>query len=251
MHREPIETGEIYHIYNRGVDKRITFQDTDDFRYFIHFLYSLNDSNFSSTNLRRDYLLNSHEEGSTFFMNSRYKRENIVDILAFVLMPNHYHLLLKQRTDNGIPKFMQKLGTGYTMMFNEKYERTGSLFQGRYKSVRIANEKQLMYIPHYIHLNPLGNTKKRNLVEHTHELMKYKWSSFPDYCGIKNFPSVTSRELILSIFGGSRKYIQSLNTILCNNDLLSYIDEKECIDFRENEKEENTRTSMKKVEPSS
>jgi len=115
MQREPIETDGIYHIYNRGVDKRITFDDDDEYRYFIHFLYTLNDSKNTSTNIRRDFLsitksnnyqTATNEEGSTFFISNpnNYKRDMLVDIYAFVLMPNHYHLLLKQKVDNGVSK---------------------------------------------------------------------------------------------------------------------------------------------------
>ena len=242
MQREPIETDGIYHIYNRGVDKRITFDDDDEYRYFIHFLYTLNDSKNTSTNIRRDFLsitksnnyqTATNEEGSTFFISNpnNYKRDMLVDIYAFVLMPNHYHLLLKQKVDNGVSKFMQKLGTGYTMMFNEKHERSGSLFQGRYKSKHILSDEQLRYITHYIHLNPLGKNNLLNLEESVEYLKKYKWSSFPDYVEIKNFPSVTSRDFIFSLFEDKNKYLKSISSVLEKNDLLSHVDSKDCIDY--------------------
>ena len=79
----------------------------------------------------------------------------IVEILAFVLMPNHFHLILQQKVDSGITKFMHKLGTGYTMYFNEKYSRVGHLFQGRFKAVLVEKDHHFLYLPHYIHLNPL------------------------------------------------------------------------------------------------
>jgi len=140
-----------------------------------------------------------------------------VDILTFVLMPNHYHLLLRQRVDGGISKFMQKLGTGYTMYFNEKHERSGALFQGRYKSVHIEDDRQLLYIPHYIHLNPLalidrGSTSiNKNADEF---LNSYRWSSYLDYVGGRAFPSVTDREYLLNLFGGAEKYKKDITPFI-------------------------------------
>lgn len=239
--RETLEIGEIYHVYNRGVDKRTTFINVGDYRYFIHLLYVLNESiaTTKSANHRRDYKNKIEKEqnpsklydgGSTSIIENR---NMLVEILAFVLMPNHYHLLLRQVTDDGIAKFMQKIGTGYTMMFNDKHKRSGSLFQGRYKSVHISSDEQLQYIPHYIHLNPLGNREVTNAEDSLEFLKQYKWSSFPDYAGGKNFPSVSSREFILSQFDGSKNYVSNLFSKIEGKALLSSLDKKDLIDFNE------------------
>ena len=126
-----------------------------------------------------------------------------MEILGFTLMPNHFHLILKQKREGGIVKFMQKLGTGYTMYFNQKNKRVGGLFQGRFKAVLINKESHFGHLSFYIHTNPFK--KLKNSIS---QLEKYRWSSFPDYIGKKNFPSITSRELFLDFFGGEKKYLE-------------------------------------------
>jgi putative transposase len=213
MNREPFSTGEIYHCYNRGVDKRVIYTKTPEYSYFVHLLYELNDGN-SANNTARNLTLHEHPKRPRERTDDR---EKLVDILAFTLMPNHYHLLLRQRVDNGIPKFMQKVGTGYTMYFNEIHDRSGALFQGRYKSVHIENGRQMLYIPHYIHLNPLdlnGRGSTSTIKDAGEFLMKYKWSSYPDYVGGCAFPSVTDRGFILDLFGGIQKYKKDITQFI-------------------------------------
>jgi putative transposase len=201
-------TDETYHVYNRGVDKREVYMTPDDYSYFIHLLYILND-NKKANNTNR----NLHGRGSTSTKEGD-RRTCLVDILSFCLMPNHYHLLLKQRQEGGIAKFMQKVGTGYTMYFNEKYSRSGSLFQGRYKSVYIHDDRQLLYIPHYIHLNPVPLMPKGKNYTSAMYLEQYKWSSYQDYIGKKNFPSLIKPSFILDQFGGSEAYVVDINKFL-------------------------------------
>ena len=162
MKKPQFANGEIYHIYNRGVEKRNIFCEVGDYIRFIHHIYYFNNNNSTSQNLRRDIFSKKALEHSmyevqprTFAYTSDDRRKRFVDIYVFTLMPNHYHLLVKQNVDGGIIKLMQKIGTGYTMFFNNKYDRVGSLFQGNYKAVLIESNAQLMYVPHYIHLNPL------------------------------------------------------------------------------------------------
>lgn len=100
-------------------------------------------------------------------------REKLVEILAYCLMPNHYHFMLRQIRNNGISRFMKKLGTGYTIYFNKKYERNGALFQGRFKSIPVDRDEYLRYLPHYIHLNPI---ELRAVNWQT-----YRWSSYRDF----------------------------------------------------------------------
>jgi putative transposase len=219
MNREPIETGEIYHCYNRGVDKRTIYASAQEYSYFIHLLYVLNDDA-PSFNTLRNHVYETNEVHQKHSRQKGDSRERLVDILAFVLMPNHYHLLLRQRVDDGIPKFMQKLGTGYTMYFNERHERSGALFQGRYKSVHINNDRQLLYIPHYIHLNPLGLLDRNDrgstsIIKNTGTYLgEYKWSSYLDYVGGRAFPSVTERAFILDVFGGVKKYRKDIHQFI-------------------------------------
>ncbi len=198
--------GQIYHVYNRGVEKRVVFTQAEDYFRMIHDLFELNDLD-AAINLLYFFNPKSMEVEPQYIHTERKPRKILVKILAFVLMPNHYHLLLEQVRPNGIVKFMQKLGTAYTMYFNQKYERVGSLFQGRFKAVHVSRDDHFIHLPFYIHANPLdliyGGSTSIDSMEY---LKKYRWSSFPDYIGIKNFPSVTSREFLLEFFGGEKEY---------------------------------------------
>jgi len=133
-------------------------------------------------------------------------------------MPNHLHLLLKQTKDNGISKFMQKVGTGYANYFNKKYNRMGHLFQGRFRAVHIKDDEQLKNIFVYVHANPISliepNWKEkgiRNPEKAIKFLETYKWSSYLDYIGKKNFPSVSRRKFISEVMGGSDDCKESVN----------------------------------------
>ena len=192
-------SGNIYHIYNRGVEKRDIFMEDLDYFRFIHDLFVFNNI---------DAVLPMEIQPP--------KRKLMVEILAFALMPNHFHLLIRQKEKEGIVKFMQKLGTGYTMYFNQKYERVGSLFQGRFKAVAVLKEKHLLYLPFYTHLNCLDliepdwrNGKIENLKKAIKFLESYRWSSYLDYIGKKNFPSVTQRQFLLKCFGEEKEYKKS------------------------------------------
>ena len=200
---------QIYHIYNRGVEKRNVFLEDKDYFRFIHDLLEFNDED-SAVNVA--YYLNnqSKEVELQYLKKERKPRKLLVEILIFTLMPNHFHLVLKQKKEKGIVKFMQKLGTGYTNYFNKKYERVGSLFQGRFKAVLISEDAHFIHLPFYIHTNPLdlyyGSSTSIDWQKQIKFLENYRWSSFLDYIGKKNFPSVTSRNFILDFFESEKKY---------------------------------------------
>ena len=127
-------------------------------------------------------------------------------------MPNHFHLIVKQLVDGGITKFMHKLGTGYTLYFNQKYKRTGSLFEGKFKRIYIDKDEYLIHLSRYIHLNPIEliqhDWKKRGIKdwEKVNEFLKnYRWSSYPDYIGKKNFPSVIKKDFLMGYFDKSKE----------------------------------------------
>ena len=124
---------------------------------------------------------------------------------------NHVHLLLRQIKDNGITKFMAKFGIGFGGYFNRKYSRKGYVFQNRFVAVHIKNDDQLKVVFAYIHVNPISliepKWKERGIknIEKVGEFLEnYKWSSYQDYIGKKNFPSVTNRGFILEIMGGEK-----------------------------------------------
>ena len=141
-------------------------------------------------------------------------------------MPNHYHLLLSPIVEDGIPKFMKKINMGYAKYFNEKNKRTGALFQGKYKSIHVSDDSHFLYIPYYIHLNPLdlilpewrtgGIKNTRKAIDY---LKKYRWSSHLDYLGIKNFPSLTHRNLLQDSLGNKKEYEKSLIEMLKSTEI--------------------------------
>jgi len=136
-----------------------------------------------------------------------------VEILAFCLMPNHLHLLMRQLKDSGISKFMNKFGAGYPAYFKKRHniKKKGYFFQGRFVSVHIGKDNQLIATFVYIHTNPLVLIEpkwKKGVVINPQKAIKflenYKWSSYQDYIGKKNFPSVTERDFLLEIMGEQR-----------------------------------------------
>jgi REP element-mobilizing transposase RayT len=139
----PLVTGEIYHVFNRGVDKRITFIDDSDYLRFYKSLAHFN----------------SVEPVGSLFESVRGSKDasskKLVTIHTFCLLPNHFHILLTQETDDGISNFMKRLGGGYTSYFNEKYERSGSLFQGKFKRILMNKNEKLLHLSMYINYNHL------------------------------------------------------------------------------------------------
>ena len=193
-----IEIGGIYHCYNRGVDKRNIFLDSEDRATFLHYLFVLNNSR-PLPNLWRDGI---------------GKREEIVYLHAFCLMKNHYHILIEEFVEGGVSKFFHKLGTAYALYFNKKYKRSGALFQGRFKLKRIIDQPHFNYILDYIHLNPVI-IWDRDPGEILNYLEQYKWSSYLDYIGTSNFPSITQRDYFLKYFKGYLGYRTNIfNSIL-------------------------------------
>lgn len=204
---------ELIHVLNRGVDKRKIFLDKQDHFRFIHDLYEFNDKD-NVLNISRFQLI---DVGCQSIEKKKKQRKLLVDIHAFCLMPNHYHLLISPRVENGVPLFMKKLNGGYAKYFNEKYKRSGALFQGKYKRLAIKNEAHFIHLPYYIHLNPLDlitpewrDRELGNFTKAIKFLDSYRWSSHLDYAGVNNFPSVTQRSFLLDFFGGQEEYKDSI-----------------------------------------
>ena len=200
--------GEYYHIYNRGVESRPIFMDEAD---YFRFLLGMKEFN----------------NAKTIFNLLRYTRtkktkdcpdpEPIVEFVCYSLMPSHYHFLVRQIKDDGISKFMQKLGTGYTKYFNKRYERTGVLFQGVFQAKHIAKDEYLLHLSRYIHLNALAIIRPKwrdsgikNPKETCYLLKNYKWHSLPFWlddkpCLLKLFP-----DIVLDQFSSNSEYEQFL-----------------------------------------
>ncbi|MFM7088668.1 MAG: transposase [Candidatus Paceibacterota bacterium] len=187
MRKQPIVTGEYYHIYNRGVDKRDIFSDKSDMYRLIESIQEFNrvDVITSLANLRKSEI------------ESKALSEPLVAIVAYCLNPNHFHFILKQVVDGGIAKFMQKLQAGYTYYFNVKSSRSGSLFQGTFKSSLIDDENYFNKVLGYVNKNYAVHTipkDKKELVfasDFEYENNKFK------------IIAKEEGERVLEIFGGS------------------------------------------------
>lgn len=200
--------GECYHVYNRGVEKRDVFLTQGDYERFLYALFVCNDRR-PITNTFHGY------RGLTSIRwEMRERRDSLVDILCFCLMPNHFHLLIRQRHDDaGVPLFMQKVGTAYTMYFNAKYERAGGLFQGTYKVKRVAQDEYLLPLSRYIHLNPLDLAAPEwresglpgHSIAHKH-LLLYPWSSYPEYVGFPRYPFLVDASIVRTFFPMGQNY---------------------------------------------
>lgn len=142
----PFAIGEWYHCYNRGIEKRIVFEDTRDYHRFLELLYLANDE----FPLRRcDIGTHKFEE---ILKIPRGKK--LVAIGAFCLMPNHFHLVLKEVSEGGITAFMRKIGTAYVLYFNARHERTGNLFFKPFRSSHVSTDRYFQHLINYVHCNP-------------------------------------------------------------------------------------------------
>ena len=176
MRKDPFIIGQYYHIYNRGTDKRVIFLDKFD---LWRFLQSIEE--FNTTESIGSIYQNRFKNKEKTLSSSTTK---LVDIICYSLNPNHYHFILSPLVENGIEKFMHKLGGGFTRYFNEKYKRSGVLFQGRYKSILIDSDEYLMYLSAYINLNNKIHFSTKKLTKKDIDKLFYT-SSWKEYIGEK------------------------------------------------------------------
>ena len=187
--RQPIATNEWYHCYSRGVDKRIVCIDEDDYERLLVLLYLCNDED-SNTRIY-DLELRYVRLSRLLERKSIIHGAPLVEIGAYAFMSNHVHFILKPLSDRGLSRFMQKVFTGYTMYFNKKYERTGSLFSGTYKSKHIDTDTYFKYALQYVLLNPIELFEPRWKTGHgdlsliKKQLLSYRYASTSDFFGIK------------------------------------------------------------------
>jgi putative transposase len=205
-----IAPDEFYHIYNRGTDKRDIFSTNEDRERFLALLYLCNAVEpVHISNIQK-------KRGSTLIeaLPETETREALVDICAYCLMPNHFHLLVREKEEQGISRFMQKLMTGYTMYFNRRHERTGTLFQGKFKATHADNDLYLKYLIAYIHLNPVKLIEPKwkddgiqDKVSAERYLRDYKYSSYQDYLGAQRAESIIINKIALpEYFSAPREF---------------------------------------------
>ena len=170
-----IENG-FYHVYNRGVEKRKIFLDEQDYKVFLSYLklyLTSKDDSIIEIKKREDISDdNKNDKISKLMALKNYL--NKIELLSYVLMPNHFHLEIRQKNKSDMEDFMRSLVTKYSKYFNKRYDRVGPLFQGRYSAVLITNERYLLHLGRYIHLNPQE-------IINNQSLSSYPWSSYPIY----------------------------------------------------------------------
>ncbi|OIO29678.1 hypothetical protein COX93_01180 [Candidatus Nomurabacteria bacterium CG_4_10_14_0_2_um_filter_30_12] len=195
---------EYYHIYNRGMQKQPIFETDKDRIRFLFLLLAFQGRN-SIKNISRE--IKESVQSSTLHIKTELEKEIIedrtVELLSFCLMPNHFHLLLLEKEDGGIAKYMQRVLTAYTKYFNLRHQKSGHLLQGSYKSVWIENDIQLMHTSAYIHKNSnelSGWGKNEN---------KYPWSSFQDYINTNRWGKLLSTDIILNRFDNKEVNIKN------------------------------------------
>lgn len=224
MRKFKFEKGKIYHVFNRGVEKREIFKDDNDRWRFLQGLFLFNDEK-TTANLLWQMEKNRGRVTfgvlKEFFAKEKRSREPLVRIMADCLIPNHFHLLLEEIKEGGISRFMHKLGTGYARYFNNKYNRVGSLFQGRFKAVSVEEETYLEYLLVYINVINPGELAEPNLKEAGVKNVKkvmlfaddYSWSTHQEYIG-KRESIIVEKGLLGEIFPDGRNYRQFVEDVL-------------------------------------
>ena len=210
-HSIPFVPGEFYHLYNRGTEKREIFLDNTDRERLLVLLYLCN--NAAPVDLK--------SQGRTLEEIAKIKRENtLVDIAMYCFMPNHFHLLVRAKDEKGVSRFMQKMLTAYTMYFNKKYERTGALFQGKFKAKQVSGDNYLKYLISYIHLNPIKildpqwkENGIKDRIQAKEFLHSYTYSSYLDY--ISSSPRLHGKILnmeVLPTYSESKEDFENMVT---------------------------------------
>lgn len=194
--------GQIYHVFNRGIERRPVFTNKREFgraQELIKF-YRHKETPIRYSRLMLQPLVTREE-----ILKDLYKRGRQVDILAYCLMPNHFHFILRQNSDNGISKFTSDFSNAYTKYFNARNSREGPLFQGVFKAVLIESDEQFMHVVRYVHINPVVS----NLIKQE-DLDKYAWSSHTEYLDLST-RNIVERGDILGMFKNVEDYRSFVN----------------------------------------
>lgn len=201
MRKTPFIVNGLYHVYNRGVDKRPVFTRFGHYLRFQNTVHSI---------------LNTGSATQRLAYNQGLALKSKVSILAYCLMPNHYHFLIKETQDGGISEFMQKLNTSYTMYFNLNNHRSGHLFEYAFKAKMIESDEVLLHVSRYIHLNPVV----KHLVEKPHD---WRWSSYKEYFDIEA-KHICDTEQILRYFSTTNTYTAFVEDAIAYKTLIQDIE---------------------------
>ena len=207
MPRASIAEGEYYHIFNRGVNKQPIFNEAADYMRML-FLILHFQSQTPLYNLER-YVRGFAKHGKFNLSGNtrdRILNEQKIELISFCLMPNHFHLMLLEKTEGGISYCLQRIENAYTKYFNTKYKRFGYLLQGAFQSVHVETNEQALYLSAYIHKNPCELSKWRK------KFHSYPWSSYQDYLETNRWDKLLKPNLILEQFDSSGEYKDFVET---------------------------------------
>ena len=197
----PLVNDHYYHIYNRGVARIPIFLHKRDYQRFLELMkyYRFANTPFSFSKLHR---LGKEKRAQLLNAPAKNQKE-LVKIIGFCLMPNHFHLLLGQSHDNGISQFLAQVENSYTRYFNTKNERKGPLLEGKFHAVLVETEEQLLHLSRYIHLNPYSSA----IVKSFAQLKHYPWSSLPCYLSSQpDYYQLCQNDVIMTYFKDGNEY---------------------------------------------
>src|SRR3989344_1602201 len=201
MRKTPIAEGEYYHIFNRGNNKQTIFFDKKDkVRFLFLIIYFQAYIFFENIGRQVSYYIKNEVFNIDADLEKKLLNKRNVELINFVLMPNHFHLVLCEFKEGGISQYMQRVLCAYTKYFNTKYKKSGHVFQGPYKAVNIKNNNQLLYLSTYIHRNP------REISEWKNKEHLYPWSSYRDYLEDNRWGELLKQDIILEQFSSKKEY---------------------------------------------
>lgn len=195
----------IFHVINRGVERRKIFLTQADYLRFVHNLQDFNNKEVA-------YLSYPKRRRRSEVSPPTTEVDKIVDVLCWSILDNHFHNMIKERCRHGASRFAQKITGGYTMYFNPRHQRSGTLFQGRSKVIPVGSEAHFLHLPFYVLANPLDRFQPKwreqglkDINRAIEFLTTHRWSAFPDLVGKENFPDVINRKLFFELFDLNEK----------------------------------------------
>lgn len=171
-----LANGQIYHVFNRGVERRIVFTNKREYERMLTTLWFYR---YAQPGATLSHYLNLSPSGKHLFEKVLITKPMGISLLAYCLMPNHFHFVLRQEANEGISRFVANITNSYTKYFNLKRKRIGPLFQGTFKAVRVETDEQFLHLTRYVHLNPVAS-----FLQQLNELEAYMWSSYGEYCSL-------------------------------------------------------------------
>ncbi|MBU3925614.1 transposase [Patescibacteria group bacterium] len=218
MRKEKFVPGEYYHIYNRTIFNKPEFKDRKN---IARLQQSFILANSTKSSEAFQFLRNNYDATVEDAIKIINKGKKLVDVLCYVIMPDHYHLLLKEKTEKGIIDFVRKCDISISKYINKKNNRKGPLFESRFKSKHINTNQYLLHLSLYIHLNPLDFISDKTWREHglkdwekeKNKLINFPWSSLKTFLN-KNHKDliISGQEIITDQFRGRKEYEEYLRS---------------------------------------